>query len=131
MLLVPGDTPMLDAAEVDRLLVESEAAGTGLAIVPDRHDSGTNALLIAPPSAITPSFGPGSLQRHRHAAEAADLSHVVEALPSLVLDVDTPEDLAELVRRLEDDESRAPRTREALARLEGSLAFAPAPQARA
>ncbi len=129
VLLVPGDTPLLDAVEIDRLLSDCEAAGTGLAIVPDRHESGTNALLIAPPTAITPSFGPGSLQRHRDAARAADVTHVVEALPSLVLDVDTPEDLAELRRQLEDDPSRAPRTRDALAQLE--LAPAGATRVRA
>ena len=55
---------------------------------------------------------------------------MVEALPSLVLDVDTPEDLAELVRRLEDDESRAPRTREAL-RGWRARSVRLAPQARA
>ena len=43
----------------------------GVTIVPDRHGTGTNALLLAPPDAIDPSFGPGSFARHRLAAEAA------------------------------------------------------------
>ena len=41
VLLVPGDCPALDAAEVDELL----AAEPGVVIVPDRHGAGTNALL--------------------------------------------------------------------------------------
>ena len=56
VLLVPGDCPALDPGEVGRLL--DGYAGAALVIVPDRHGSGTNALLIAPPGAIEPSFGP-------------------------------------------------------------------------
>src|SRR4051794_15772064 len=43
VLLVPGDCPALDARELDALLAERDAAVT---IVPDRHGSGTNALLL-------------------------------------------------------------------------------------
>ncbi len=35
-----------------------------MTIVPDRHGTGTNALLLAPPQAIAPAFGPGSCERH-------------------------------------------------------------------
>ena len=65
-------------------------------IVPDRHGTGTNALLLRPPTAIAPAFGPGSRERHQSAAEAAGVDHAVVRLPSLELDVDTPEDLAAL-----------------------------------
>ena len=61
VLLVPGDTPLLDPAEVAALLAQR---GHAVAIVPDRHGTGTNALLLAPPDAIEPSFGPGSFERH-------------------------------------------------------------------
>src|SRR4051795_13373780 len=57
VLLVPGDCPGLDPAEVGDLLKDP---APGLTIVADRHGSGTNALLIAPPLAMAPSFGPGS-----------------------------------------------------------------------
>ncbi len=33
--------------------------------MPDRHGTGTNGLLLTPPDAIAPSFGPGSCERHR------------------------------------------------------------------
>jgi 2-phospho-L-lactate guanylyltransferase len=72
-----------------------------VAIVPDRHGTGTNALLLTPPDAFAPSFGPGSFARHR--ALAGDACRVAE-LPSLMHDVDTPEDLRTLP-------SGAPRTR--------------------
>ena len=67
-LLVPGDTPLLDPHEVDDLLATRERRGLAAVVVPDRHGTGTNALLLAPPDAIEPSFGPGSLERHLAAA---------------------------------------------------------------
>ncbi len=33
-------------------------------VIPDRHGAGTNGLLLSPPDAIEPSFGPGSRERH-------------------------------------------------------------------
>ena len=69
-LLVPGDCPALDAEELATLLRAAPAAPS-VTIVADRHGSGTNALLIAPPDAIEPSFGPGCFARHRDAALAA------------------------------------------------------------
>ena len=43
-LLVPGDCPSLDPGEVAALL--DGARGAGVVIVPDRHGTGTNALLL-------------------------------------------------------------------------------------
>ena len=86
-LLVPGDCPLLSAAEVDGLL--ERHPGEGVVVVPDRHRTGTNALLLAPPDAIAPSFGPGSFERHLALAPGA----AVDEVPGLLLDVDTHEDL--------------------------------------
>jgi 2-phospho-L-lactate/phosphoenolpyruvate guanylyltransferase len=116
VLLVPGDTPLLDPSEVSGLLEGS----SGVAIVPDRHLAGTNALLLSPPDAIEPSFGPGSLARHTSAAEAARVAYSVERVPTLELDVDTPDDLAELAAVLEGRRGEAPLTSAALRRLDRS-----------
>jgi 2-phospho-L-lactate guanylyltransferase len=91
-LLVPGDTPSLSVEDLDVLLARAEP----VVIVPDRHGTGTNALLLRPPAAIAPAFGPGSCERHQSAAAAAGVDHAVVRLASLALDVDTPEDLAAL-----------------------------------
>lgn len=112
-LLVPGDAPLLDPTEVDGLLDRTEP----LVIVPDRHGSGTNGLLMAPIGVIDPSFGPDSRARHEAAARAAGVSFVVDPLPSLVLDVDTPADLEATTRALDARRGGAPATREALRRL--------------
>jgi len=117
-LLVPGDTPLLDPEEVDELLLDAEGRGLAAVVVPDRHGTGTNALLLSPPNAIEPSFGPGSLERHLAAARAAGVPHDTAGPASLTLDVDTPEDLGELASLLETRHGRAQMTRGALAQLD-------------
>jgi 2-phospho-L-lactate guanylyltransferase len=107
VLLVPGDCPALDPAEVGALLADSFA---GVTIVPDRHGSGTNALLLAPPDAMVPSFGPGSFARHAALARAAGAEVRVAEPASLLHDVDTPADLATLAAYAERT-GAAPRTR--------------------
>jgi 2-phospho-L-lactate guanylyltransferase len=113
-LLVPGDTPLLDPAEVAALL----GAPRPVSIVPDRHGTGTNGLVLTPPDAIAPSFGPGSLKRHVAAAEATGASPAVAEVPTLMLDVDTGDDLSALRAALAERRGGAPATREALRRLE-------------
>jgi 2-phospho-L-lactate/phosphoenolpyruvate guanylyltransferase len=126
VLLVPGDTPLLDPAEVGGLLRRAEVEATGVVVVPDRHGTGTNALLLSPPAAIEPAFGSGSRDRHEALAAAAGASCRVEALPSLAIDVDTPEDLAELTALLDGCRTEARMTRGALRQLDRSRAHAPA-----
>jgi 2-phospho-L-lactate guanylyltransferase len=118
VLLVPGDTPLLSSSEVEALLGRATDAGTQVVIVPDRHDEGTNALLLCPPHAMEPAFGPGSLARHVKAAEDAALSHRVERVPSLSFDVDTSDDLAVVTAAIQEQRAVAPRTRGALRQLE-------------
>ena len=116
VLLVPGDCPALDPHEVARLL-DRAAAPPSVVIVPDRHGSGTNALLLAPPGVVGPSFGAGSFARHAARASAAGATVKICELPSLGLDVDTPDDLAALRAALEQRPDTAGRTRAVLDRL--------------
>ncbi len=106
--LLPGDCPLLDPAELDAAL-GTLAPGTA-GVIPDRHGSGTNGLLLAPPDAITPSFGPGSRERHLGLARAAGVAARVVAIESLALDLDTPADLEALTGALRADPARAPAT---------------------
>lgn len=110
-LLVPGDCPALDPGEVSVLLAFTDP----VVIVADRHGAGTNALLLSPPDAIEPSFGPGSFARH--AARARRAGVAVAEVPSLGLDVDTPGDLAALRAALLIRRGGAARTRALLERL--------------
>jgi 2-phospho-L-lactate guanylyltransferase len=121
VLLVPGDCPALDAAEVAGLLDRAHEPPQ-VTIVPDRHGTGTNALLIAPPDAIVPAFGPGSFARHAARARAAGADIAVADLASLGLDVDTPDDLAALRAALHARPGGAIRTRAVLETLAASPA---------
>jgi 2-phospho-L-lactate guanylyltransferase len=123
-LLVPGDCPALDAAELSELLARYTDAG--VVIVPDRHGSGTNALLLTPPEVLAPSFGPGSLARHAARGRAAGATVRIAQAPSLELDVDTPGDLAALRAALAERPGAAPCTRA----LFDELAAQPEPAAR-
>ena len=107
VLLVPGDTPLLDPMEVEGLLERTEGDGIAVGIVADRHGTGTNALVLTPPDAIEPSFGPDSRGRHVDLAIDADRPHRMEHVPSLAHDVDTPEDLDALRDALDGVRRRA------------------------
>ena len=116
-LLVPGDCPALHPGEVARLLAAIPRPPE-IVVVPDRHGTGTNALLLAPPDVIAPSFGPGSRRRHEALARAAGTALRVEDVPSLGLDVDTADDVLALRSLIATGApSRARRTREVLERV--------------
>jgi len=112
VLCIPGDCPTLDPAELEVLLGSPQSRE--VVIVPDRHGSGTNGLLLMPPEAIAPSFGPGSRERHTALALAAGVAARIEQPPSLLLDIDTGDDLAVLRDRLSGERIRASRTRAVL-----------------
>jgi 2-phospho-L-lactate guanylyltransferase len=115
VLCVPGDCPTLDPDEIDALLhLDASGGEREVVIVPDRHGAGTNGLLLAPPDAIAPSFGPDRCERHRALADAAGVACRIERVPSLLLDIDTGEDLAVLRARLAAHPARAARTRAVL-----------------
>jgi 2-phospho-L-lactate guanylyltransferase len=113
VLLVPGDTPLIQPGELAALI----AGPPALVVVPDRHGSGTNALVLSPPDAIEPSFGPDSFARHMAAAEAAGIPHRAAQIAGLALDVDTPDDLSELAAALDGRRGDAPFTRGTLTQL--------------
>jgi 2-phospho-L-lactate guanylyltransferase len=112
VVLLPGDCPLLDPRELDRLL--TGVPERYVTIVPDRHGTGTNALALAPPGAIRPAFGEGSCARHIAAARKAGVPFAVEELASLALDLDTPADVVALTRELASRPGRARRTAKAL-----------------
>jgi 2-phospho-L-lactate guanylyltransferase len=91
-LVLPADLPFLAPAVIAEFL--DEAADAAVAVAPDRANLGTNALLLRPPLALAPAFGPASFDRHRAAARARGLPVAMVRLPALAFDLDTPADLA-------------------------------------
>lgn len=92
VLVLPADLPMITKPDVEKLIASASDPPV-VVIAPDRHGTGTNALLSSPPGLIEYDFGPGSFARHKERAEGVDARVVVCELPSLELDLDVPEDL--------------------------------------
>jgi 2-phospho-L-lactate/phosphoenolpyruvate guanylyltransferase len=109
--MLPVDCPMLDTDELDAHLGRSPRTAL---IVPDRHGTGTNALMLNPPDLFLPAFGPDSCARHVTRARATGQSFALEEVESLATDLDTPEDFTLLRDRLLLDPQPAPRTAKVL-----------------
>jgi 2-phospho-L-lactate guanylyltransferase len=120
-LCVPGDCPLLDPGDLAALIAHPHGERSAL-IIPDRHGSGTNALLLSPPDALTPSFGVDSCERHARLAIEQGAEPEVVPVRSLALDIDTPEDLVELRETLASLHGGAAHTRGMLNQLMRSRA---------
>jgi 2-phospho-L-lactate/phosphoenolpyruvate guanylyltransferase len=96
-VVLSADLPFVTAAEVGSLLAASEAPG--IALAPDRHGSGTNAVALALPSNFQPHFGPGSLARHVTESARSGLTPAILHLPGLEFDLDDAADLTLLRER--------------------------------
>jgi len=96
VLVLPADLPAVSAAAIDALIGAAAEAAEGngrlVAVVPDRHGLGTNALLISPPGAIDPAFGEASRAAHAARADSAGVRRL-ELDGPLALDLDTAADL--------------------------------------
>jgi len=97
-VVLAGDLPLLEPDDISRLVAAAESA-RAVVVATDRHGTGTNALVLRPPDAIAPSFGANSGARHLAAGVAAGGSARSVQPHRVALDIDTPDDLAELIRR--------------------------------
>ena len=99
-IVVAGDVPYVTVSEIERLIEVGRQYD--VAIVPDRHEQGTNALWLRLPSRIQPCFGVASMEAHRQTARTAGASVTVVHLPGLSHDVDFPDDLPNEPRSRDD-----------------------------
>jgi 2-phospho-L-lactate guanylyltransferase len=92
ILILPADLPLLTPEDV-LTLIERGSNPPVVVIAPDRHEKGTNALLISPSGLIEYDFGENSFKRHCERARKSGARLEIVDLPSLGLDLDLPEDL--------------------------------------
>lgn len=94
MIVLFADLPLLTTQEVQLLAAAPEGE---VAIAPDRHGTGTNALSLPLPEAggFTFAFGPDSFALHNEEAERLGLRLEVIHSRGLASDVDEPADLAD------------------------------------
>jgi len=104
MLMLPGDVPLATVEEIETL-VAGHPARPAVSIVPDREGFGTNALVLAPTTGRPFLFGRESFAAHRAAAEALGWEVRVCDLPGISFDIDTPEDLRDLMNYDSDAET--------------------------
>lgn len=91
VLVLPTDLPFITASDVAQLINDDDE-GPVMAIAPDRHEQGTNALFVRPPGLAPYAFGEGSFGRHLRLAAHARMRVRVCRLPGAALDVDVPDD---------------------------------------
>ena len=98
MLQVPGDLPALSGEDVDALLAVHGQA-PAVTIAPSRDRLGSNGVACSPPDLLPLRFGDDSFYPHLDRARALGVEPVVVEREGFALDVDTPEDLAVMLRR--------------------------------
>jgi 2-phospho-L-lactate guanylyltransferase len=98
-LVLTADLPLARPEDLDAVVraAPAPAAGPSATVVPSRDGTGTNAMLLRPPAALTPRLGVDSLARHLAQAARRGVTVTRVDLPTLALDIDTPRDLAELM----------------------------------
>ena len=96
LLVVPADLPTLSSGDVQQLLTGHRG---GVTVCPAAADGGTNALVLSPPTAIPFLYGPDSAARHLAAAASAGLAAQTVDIAGFARDVDSPDDVAWLLRQ--------------------------------
>ncbi|HKS89742.1 MAG TPA: 2-phospho-L-lactate guanylyltransferase [Stellaceae bacterium] len=97
MLTLPGDIPLVTAAEIEAL-IEAHQAPPSFTIAPSHDEQGSNAILMSPPDAVKLRFGDDSFFPHLAAAETCGIAPTVVRLSGIALDIDNPADLAHFAR---------------------------------
>jgi 2-phospho-L-lactate guanylyltransferase len=101
MIFLPGDTPLVSVEELEVVLdgigQKNEAE---FLIVPASDLGGSNCVVCSPPDCMTFGFGEDSFRRHLKLAKERGIEPMVAKLPGIGLDIDTPDDLQELVNEI-------------------------------
>jgi 2-phospho-L-lactate guanylyltransferase len=93
LLILPCDLPRLNTAALQAMMFLS-MSDRDVVIAPDRHRSGTNALLIDA-TAREFAWGENSLNRHIDISQARGLHAVLYEQSALAFDLDTEKDFLE------------------------------------
>ena len=95
VLTLPADAPLITSGDIQSILERHPKRRPAMTIVPDHARRGSNCMVLTPGPLIPLHFGHVSFEPHL--AEAAKLGvepTILDDLPRVALDVDTPEDLA-------------------------------------
>ena len=93
-LVIPGDIPLIQSSELERLIAAAPEEGSVL--VSRRRRKRHECHLAASRSLFPARFGTDSFKPHHAAAQATGKACVVLPLPGIALDIDNPDDLRTL-----------------------------------
>ena len=93
-LVIPGDIPLVQSWELEKVLETAPLEGAVLA--PAADGRGTNAAFRRPSGLFPLRFGNDSFRPHLAAAHATGKPCVVLSLAGIALDIDSPSDLRQL-----------------------------------
>jgi 2-phospho-L-lactate/phosphoenolpyruvate guanylyltransferase len=92
MLTLPGDLPLITAAEIETLIA-AHGPAPAFTIAPAHDELGSNAILMSPPDAVPLRFGEDSYFPHLAASRTAGIEPRIIRLPGIAFDIDNPQDL--------------------------------------
>ena len=93
--IIPADTPLATASDLQDIL--DTGAISDVVVVPADRDAGTNGLYLSPPDLMAPRFGESSFSGYLRNAHETGLRCSILPLEGLALDIDSPEDIDELL----------------------------------
>lgn len=94
-MIIHADLPLLTTKDVNEFVSRSKRVQ--IAIAPCKNGTGTNALLLRPPTAIPPAFGKGSFRTHLSLARKTKFRWKVLRISGIQFDIDEPRDLHEFM----------------------------------
>lgn len=95
LLILHADLPLVTRGAIETM---EELSVPSSVVMVETRDGGTNAMFLKPPGRFPLAYGPGSFAKHAAAAEAAGMRVITNQNRELRLDLDTPEDIVELLR---------------------------------
>lgn len=101
VLILPADLPFITEEDIQQMS-DLCRIGPKVVIATDKHEDGTNALLMRPPGLMPVMFGEQSYKRHVIAAKLAGARIETYASETIELDIDVPADLEIYNKRLQD-----------------------------
>jgi 2-phospho-L-lactate guanylyltransferase len=103
--IMSADVPLLTIDDVERFVAALTDYG---AVIARATDAGTNGVAMHPAGAMPTTFGvTGSAARHAELAKESGLTPVIVDIPGLAHDLDTAQDLDEVLRHAMSPELRA------------------------
>lgn len=99
LLVLPVDVPLVKASTIDAIISKVRRPSSSIVVISPSITRGTNALLRNPPDVIPTRYGANSFEAHIKEAKRKQIRLEVYHAEDLEIDLDTPSDLYEILRK--------------------------------